>query len=273
MRDLTPVEVLRDFVLFVERFHAEHDYEQDFSVIADRLGINIMQGRAGERSYATSLPDGRFVIVLEPYQTQKRQRFTSWHELSHVLFEIAHEGELKAFIEDYAYGNGELARELEETICYLTAGVLLMPSPHLKAALELHGPSPLAVFELTRQTGSSVQAATRRLVQSLDLDTQTVLCTEHGAVIDSFNHGTKQGRYSVGRNFTIEADHLSLTGSYAVGKIESFTAPVPYKGGGRSHYSDAVSAYEASSKRILTFYFAKSKAPVLQNSLQPGLFS
>ena len=272
MRDLTPVEVLRDFVSFVERFHAEHDYEQDFSIIADRLGINVRQGRAGERSYATSLPDGRFVIFLEPGQTHKRQRFTSWHELCHVLFELAREGELKAFIQDYAYGNDGLARELEETICYLTAGVLLMPSPHLQTALELYGPSPLAVFELTRQTGSSVQAATRRLVQSLDLDAQAVLCTEHGVVIDSFNHGTKQGRYSVGRNFIIEADHPSLIGSHSVGEVECFTAPVPYKGGGRSHHSDAIAAWEPNGKRILTFYFAKGKAPGAHNAQQRRLF-
>lgn len=249
-RDLTILEIRDTFLKYVEVFHAEHGYESDFRKLAQDLKIDI---RDSSQNQAFVLGEQR-VILIDPETAPCRFYFTGWHELSHHLFRLAHDGDLEAYLMECTYGKTELRYALEEEFCFKAAALLLMPTHILDDVIQESGYSPLTVFNLANRTGASAQAAMRRVIQRYSMDVHAVLINSTGYVLDSVSHGIKREKYLVGCNFQIESTHPLITASYIPEEEVRFKAYVPFKGGNRTWMSKVLTATNSQTSRILAFF-------------------
>jgi Zn-dependent peptidase ImmA (M78 family) len=192
-RDLLPPEIEEQFLEFVDKFHAEHGYERNFRILAQKLNISVANGQKDEYFTANDKP----YIVIDISNPINRQRFSGLHELSHYLFENAKDGELRAFLRSFPIMDSEISREIEEKLCNQAAAQMLIPSPIFKEVKSKHGYSPQSVFELSSKTEASLLASLRRLIFSYSIDVQAIIVDRNCKVIDSVAHGYKRGHWSV----------------------------------------------------------------------------
>lgn len=260
----TPIEVRDAFLQYVEEFHKEHGYSRDFATLAKKLGIRVEKAPINKAFIA---PTGEPHILLDINTAPSRLLFTALHEIAHHLFWCAHEGTLKAYLNDYHYKQPEVVRSYEEEFCYKAAAILLMPTHVMQECVRKHTFSPLAVFTLARETGASHQAATRRIIYAHSHPTHAVLVSPDRRVIDSISHGANREKYSLGKDFVLETDHPLICGRFAPSQHAWFDAPVPFKGGRRSWQSKVLAALEPDSKRILGFFM--DSFPLNSSHMQP----
>ncbi|HEY9877915.1 MAG TPA: ImmA/IrrE family metallo-endopeptidase [Leptolyngbyaceae cyanobacterium] len=248
-RDLTFLEIEKAFLDFVEDFHAQRDYRQDFIGIAQKHGIKIC---VSKQNQAFNIGEER-VILINPNTGYRRFAFTGWHELSHHLFKEAQNGDLEAFLFECVNGDLEQQRQLEEDLCFKAAALLLMPSHILHEVIAQEGYSPLAVFELAERTGASIEAAMRRVVWSRSTDNHAVLMQDDGYVLSSAGSG-RRANFCVGYQFFIKEDHPLRARPFSPLKEERFEAPVPFKRSSQVWKSKVVAAANSDCSRILAFF-------------------
>jgi Zn-dependent peptidase ImmA (M78 family) len=251
-RDLSILEIEDTFLRFVESFHAENEYESNFISLAKDLKIHIKPSKTGLNEAFTL--DGQRVILMDFSVSPQRQRFTGWHELSHHLFDIAEEGNLKAFLRDCTYGQPDFCIALEERFCFKAAALLLMPTHILKGVQDRYGYSPLSVIELSNLTGASVQSSLRRVIWTYGIDVHAVLIDSNGYVLDSLAHGAKRGRFNVGFDFQIKSDHPLTQGGFEIDREKYFEAVVPFKRSTKPWKSRVIAAQIFQNERILAFF-------------------
>jgi len=148
-------EIVSIYLTHVRRTHAAYGYERDFHALARHLRIIV---HPGPWNSAVSGPPPRITIAYEEYGS--RRRFTSYHELAHILMQQIG---IEDALVDY-HGTYEEAEWDVEALCNLGASLLLMPDPMVEEALRLYGATPRALQHLREQAHASYSAALRRLV-------------------------------------------------------------------------------------------------------------
>ncbi len=259
-------QIRKAFLQFVETFHQEHGFNLDFTYLAQVLEIEV---RPATINKAFNTPNGEAVILLDVTSPPARVAFTGLHEISHHLFWRAHDGELKANLDDLFYKKPDVSRNYEEGFCYEAAALLLMPTHLVKEQLVKLGYSPLAVFSLSLVTGASHNAAMRRIIHMHDIPVHAVLLNSMGYVIDSFAYGKGREQYNVGKDFQVESEHPLLCGTYISGKNEEFKAAIPFKGNRRNWKSHVIAAQDVNTQRVLGFFL---KEPPISSSSAIPLF-
>jgi Zn-dependent peptidase ImmA (M78 family) len=253
------------FLEYVEQIHEQHGFETDYRILARKLGISVDFGSTNQ---AVSPLSGR-LILIDPSGAPNRERFTGLHEISHLLFEEAEDGYLRARLKDIFYHQKNFAKLYEESLCDAAAALLLMPRHRLKMVLEKHSYSPLAALELVNSCSASLQAAMRRIIWSHDVAAFAFLLSSAGYVIDSFSHGHPKG-YTPGIGFNLEHSHPLRVINFASDRIDVFEAAIPFKNGNRN-WKMQVQACCDSQKRVVAF-FNRTQIPQTNDGLQESLF-
>lgn len=263
--DLRLNQIRDAFLQEVEQWHAEHEFVNDYTALAGRLGVTVVSGHSNQ---AITAREGRFIVVDERAAVN-RARFSGLHEVAHHLFEEAAEGELRAQLRDILYDAPGAAQQYEEELCDAAAALLLMPTHALQKSVTAHSHSPLAVLFLKEHCGASVQAAARRVIWHHDVPSFCVLLRMDGMVVDSVGHGHARA-YTVGRNFVVEPEHPLRAATFLPGKLEEFDAAVPFRSGTRG-WSMRVRACHDGNGRILAF-FNEARHITRTDHRQPSLF-
>ena len=247
-------QVQFEFLIHVRAFHQRHGYSLDWLSLAKGLGVKVGNGPSNQH---TTL-NGLSLISFDPAAPLNRQLFTGLHEVCHELFSSADEC-FPALLED-RYG-ADVARTMEEELCYEAASVLLVPDHVLAEAVSRHGYDPQTVFALSAR-GGSLAACLLRVLRSQDLDAWGLILRRDG-VIESCCTTT---RFSFRKDYCIEASH-EVHGAW-FGQIEG-TAPLPYASGNRT-VKRVMRA--ASNNRRVVALFAPSFPPKV-DAAQPFLFA
>ena len=252
-RDPLPPEIEEKFLDFVDKFHAEHGYEQNFRVLAQKLNISVTNGQKDE--YFTTA-DEKPYIVIDSSNPINRQNFSGLHELSHYLFEKASDGELRASLRNFPKMDSELSRELEEKLCNQAAAQMLVPKPIFEEVRAKHGYSPQCVFELTKKTKASLQVSLRRLIFAYTRDVQAIIIARNCKVIDSVAHGIKRGKRNIGNDFFLSSTHpLSIMiRNQSTEDVELFQANVPFKHSSTQWESKVMASFNNSFNKTIAFF-------------------
>lgn len=251
-RDPLPPEIEEQFLEFVDKFHAEHNYERNFRVLAQKLNISVANGQKDEYFTANEKP----YIVIDISNPKNRQRFSGLHELSHYLFENAKDGELRAFLRSFPKIDSELSREIEEKLCNQAAAQMLVPKPIFEEVKSKHGYSPQSVFELARKTEASLSASLRRLIFADSRDVQATIVDHNCKVIDSIAHGSRRGKHNIGNDFFLPSTHpLSIMVKDSSNKnVERFEANVPFKRSSTQWNSKVIASFNNSFNKTIAFF-------------------
>ena len=251
-RDLLPPEIEEQFLDYVNEFHAKHEYEQDFRVLARKLNITVTNGQKDEY-FTTS--DEKPYIVIDIHNTINRQRFSGLHELSHYLFEKAKDGDLRSFLRIFPKMDSELSREIEEKLCNQAAAQMIVPKPIFEEVKAKHGYSPQSVFELTKMTKASLQVSLRRLIFAYSRDVQAIIIDRNCKVIDSVAHGGRRGKHNIGNDFDLPSTHpLSIMIKNSSNRnVERFEANVPFKRSSTQWNSKVMASFNNSFKKTIAF--------------------
>jgi len=252
-RDPQPPEIKEKFLAFVNRFHAEHSYERDFRVLAHKLDITVKNGDKDE--YFTTA-DEKPYIIIDISNPRNRQKFSGLHELSHHLFEIAEEGELRAFLRSFHNRDSEISREIEEDLCNQAAAQMLISKPIFDAVRDQYGYTPQSIFEIAKRTDASLQASLRRLVFAYSIDVQAVIVDRNCKVIDSLAHGQHRGKYKIGYDFILPNDHplSNMIKNNSKEVEELFEAHVPFKSKQSKWTSKVMVASNYSLGKTIAFF-------------------
>jgi Zn-dependent peptidase ImmA (M78 family) len=258
-RDLLPPEIEEQFLDFVDKFHAQHGYERNFRVLAQKLNITVTNGQKDE--YFTTA-DEKPHIVIDISNPRNRQRFSGLHELSHYLFENAKDGELRAFLRSFPKMDSELSRQLEEKLCNQAAAQMLVPTPIFAEVKSKHGYSPQSVFELAKKTEASLQVSMKRLIFAYSIDVHTVIVDRNCKVIDSLAHGCKREKYNIGNDFILPSTHpLSIMIKNKSNQIiedpELFEANVPFRHRSTKWKSNVIASFNLYSNKTIAFFLDK----------------
>jgi Zn-dependent peptidase ImmA (M78 family) len=251
-RDPLPSEIEERFLDFVDKFHAEHGYERNFRVLAQKLNISVANGQKDEYFTANEKP----YIVIDISNPINRQRFSGLHELSHYLFENVNDGELRAFLRSFPIMDSEISREIEEKLCNQAAAQMLIPKPIFDKVRDKHGYSPQSVFELASFTKASLSASLRRLLFAYSIDVQAIIIDCNCKVIDSVVHGSRRGRHNIGNDFVLPSTHpLSIMIKDRSDKnIERFEANVPFKHSSTQWKSKVTASFSNSFNKTIAFF-------------------
>lgn len=250
-RDPLPPEIEEQFLEFVDKFHAEHGYERNFCVLAQKLNIPVTNGQQDEYFTANEKP----YIVIDRLNPIKRQMFSGFHELSHHLFEIAKDGDLRAFLRSFKM-DSEMPRKIEERFCDKAAAQMLIPTPIFEEVKSKHGYSPQSVFELASKTEASLSVSLRRLIFAYSRDVQAIIIDRNCKVIDSVAHGIKRGKHNIGNDFILPNTHpLSIMVKDRSNKnIEQFEANVPFKHSSTQWKSKVIASFSNSFNKTIAFF-------------------
>lgn len=250
-RDLLPPEIEEQFLEFVDKFHADHNYERNFRVLAQKLNIPVTNGQQDE--YFTA--NEKAYIVIDRLNPIKRQMFSGFHELSHHLFEIAKDGDLRAFLRSFKM-DSEMPRKIEERFCDKAAAQMLIPTPIFEEVKSKHGYSPQSVFELARKTEASLSASLRRLIFADSRDVQATIVDHNCKVIDSIAHGSRRGKHNIGNDFVLPSTHpLSIMIKDSSNRnVERFEANVPFKHSSTQWNSKAMTSFNNSFNKTIAFF-------------------
>ena len=250
-RDPLPPEIEERFLEFVDKFHAEHGYERNFRVLAQKLNISVANGQKDEYFTADEKP----YIVIDISNPINRQRFSGLHELSHYLFEIAKDGDLRAFLRSFKM-DSEMPRKIEERFCDKAAAQMLIPTPIFEEVKSKHGYSPQSVFELASKTEASLSVSLRRLIFAYSRDVQAIIIDRNCKVIDSVAHGIKRGKHNIGNDFILPNTHpLSIMVKDRSNKnIEQFEANVPFKHSSTQWKSKVIASFSNSFNKTIAFF-------------------
>ena len=110
---------------------------------------------------------GQFTIYLNRGQVKSRHRFSTAHEIAHLLVEplIDHRSVHRR---RYAPTQDDEGRRLE-VLCNDMASAILMPRKRVEALLDRTGRTAACIPEMTRDFDVSFQAAARRFIQVVSL--------------------------------------------------------------------------------------------------------
>lgn len=169
MRDATATALA-----YARHQHALTGYEPDPERLCARWGIRVIPGRD---NYATHGPPS--IISQTPDHYAPRQRFTIFHEMSHVLIQRA--GLEEAVKAEVGEEDGEAHLEL---VVNHMAGLLLMPDPLVQDAVQRYGLTPEAVLEIQSAARASFAAASRRFVGANEDALTTVFLSGAAYVLD-----------------------------------------------------------------------------------------
>jgi Zn-dependent peptidase ImmA (M78 family) len=253
-RDPSPPEIEEQFLEFVDKFHAEHGYQRNFRILAQKLNITVTNGQKDEYFTADEKP----YIIIDSLNPIKRQMFSGLHEVSHHLFEIAKDGDLRAFLMSFKM-NSEMPRKIEERFCDKAAAQMLIPNPIFEEVKSKYGYSPQSVFELARKTEASLSASLRRLIFAYSRDVQATIVDHNCKVIDSVAHGSKRGNCNLGNDFVLHSTHpLSIMVKNRSNKIiedtELFEATVPFKHSSTNWKSKVIATFNNSFNKTIAFF-------------------
>jgi IrrE N-terminal-like domain len=249
-RDPTLVEIEAAFLKYVEDLHSYYDYESDFRILAGYLGIDVFDDQF---SLAVEKPGGGQAMFIEASTSTSRQFFSGWHELSHCLFAKADSGNLKAYFREHFWQRPDDYRSAEEHLCNKAAGLFIIPTPVLHTILSCHNYGPLSVHKLAERTNASLSTALRRVIFAHDIDVHAIICDPSGKVSDSIAHGSQRGRYNIGCNYEIEADHPVRAIRYKPLEPSYFCAPVPFRWSRNSWNSEVIAVVDTSSRLVAFF--------------------
>jgi Zn-dependent peptidase ImmA (M78 family) len=247
------IEIEKEFLSYVDEQHHSYSYNSDFHAVAKSLGLTLKKTNLETDGQILALGDQKVALISEN-QPPSRFKFTAWHEISHHLFDLAKDGDLKALVRDQL-PDPERARDFEEQLCDKSAAILLMPAPTYSEIYEKHGYSPLCIFELAERTGASLQAAMRRLVYANKIEVNCILFRSDGYVIDSVDLYISRGRgYSSGHGYCLSPNHPLITAIYEPLKQERFTAPVPFKISSTHWEKKVLAAANCNGERVIAFF-------------------
>lgn len=247
------IEIEKEFLSYVDEQHRSYSYNSDFHAVAKSLGLTLKETNLETDGQILALGDQKVALISEN-QPPSRFKFTAWHEISHHLFDLAKDGDLKALARDQL-PDPEHARDFEEQLCDKSAAILLMPAPTYGEIYEKHGYSPLCIFELAERTGASLQAAMRRLVYANKIEVNCILFRSDGYVIDSVDLYISRGRgYSSGYGYCLPPNHPLITAIYEPLKQERFTAPVPFKNSVVKWEKKVLAAANCNGERVIAFF-------------------
>lgn len=167
-------EATATVLAYVRHQHALAGYETDPERLCALWGIRIIPGRD---NYATNGPPS--IISRTPDRYAPRQRFTTCHEIAHILIQRAKlEDAVKAEVD------GEDAEDHLELVANHIAAMLLMPDPLVMAAIRRYGLTPEAVLEIQTAARASFAAASRRFVSANEATPTTVFLSGGVYVLD-----------------------------------------------------------------------------------------
>lgn len=173
---------------FGAKLHAQYDHPGTPVKFAQATGIRLL---AGEEESANAGPPA--IITYDERRGLHRQRFSLWHEIAHVL--MGWHGIDADF--DLWHGEQE-AGLLREQTANLLAGLLMVPRPAMREALELYGHTPGAILHLQDRTGMSEGVCIRRFALD-DLEASraaAVFIGSHVADVAAHNYRLPFWRYS-----------------------------------------------------------------------------
>lgn len=175
-------DLLHDFLAYLQSEHQKTNYTTDYRVLAAHLGAEIYDH---EFDAAILSVDWLPAITINPHDSAERRRFTGMHENAHIMLEDS--GVEEALMELHA-GEREEAEPYIEKFCNVGASHLLMPHPYVATALSYWDYTPMAILELSRLTGASLQAALRRIVHLEENSCVAGFITSGHAILDVSRH-------------------------------------------------------------------------------------
>jgi hypothetical protein len=111
-----------------------------------------------------AVTQGGYVIELNKYHTNERQRFTCAHELGHTFFlelETSHPQPRMRVVDT----NVEWRSNEEERLCNLMAAEMLLPERPFKKMIKEFGVCAANVLSLAELFSASIRATARRVVE------------------------------------------------------------------------------------------------------------
>ncbi|AFZ67024.1 ImmA/IrrE family metallo-endopeptidase [Deinococcus peraridilitoris] len=169
------------YVAYVEKLHALHDYELNFRLLSESLGVRIKPGL--ENSF---VPGPTPTIVLEPHLYGWSHSRVGLHELGHLFIRWSGiEAQLLSECSDKNY-----ALQAMENLAHLTVAVLQIPTPLLEEALQRHGDSPAAILYMAKRSGASLGSALRRWVFQDAREPRFAFSTAGSYILDTAAFGT-----------------------------------------------------------------------------------
>lgn len=165
---------------FGAELHAHHDYPATPVKFAQATGIRLI---AGTEESANAGPPA--IITYNAARGSHRRRFSLWHEMAHVLMGWhGIDADFDVWPDEM---EGQVAREQAAN---LLAGLLMVPRPAMREALDLYGPSPAAILHLQDRTGMSEGVCLRRFTLD-DLEASraaAVFLGSHVADVSAHNY-------------------------------------------------------------------------------------
>lgn len=209
-------QIRREFLDYVNEFHAEHEYTLDWRGLCYALGITVQASEINQYIMLNGKPH----IYFKADDSLNRQLFSCLHELSHFLFE--ERGFRDELGEKYP---PDISRNFEEKLVDEAAATLLIPGHVLEEAVKKYGYYPETVFYLSERAGS-LAACLMRFVLAHDIEAWGLIMQNSRLV--EFSCTSTQ--YHLRHGHCIEPEHKVHD---AWNGLLERRAPLPYRSGNR----------------------------------------
>ncbi|WP_298831329.1 ImmA/IrrE family metallo-endopeptidase [uncultured Piscinibacter sp.] len=140
------------------------DVKNDLSVYVQAANAKLVKEELGEgeSGYTVTKPNGRHVITINSLEPVPRQRYTTCHEVAHIVLGLPSSHDV---VPSWAYAK----RDINEVHCDTFAAELLMPYVQWREAVPKDEPSVEVIEYLAAEFQASFPAAASRYATLADI--------------------------------------------------------------------------------------------------------
>lgn len=140
------------------------DVKNDLSVYVQAANAKLVKEELGEgeSGYTVTKPNGRHVITVNSLEPEPRQRYTTCHEVAHIVLGLPSSHDV---VPSWAFAK----RDINEVHCDTFAAELLMPYVQWRQAVPKGEPSVEVVEYLAAEFKASFPAAASRYATLADI--------------------------------------------------------------------------------------------------------
>ena len=241
----------------------------DVHALAARRGVvAISKGPLECDGVISSTASGALSIEVNERHPKVRQRFTIAHEIGHTFFFDLDRADRHEIGSCDADADGSMRSSAEEQLCNFAAAEILMPHRQFAAIARAKGPSANGLRDLARTFDVSLQAAARRLAETLSLNI-TVALWEHDASTSTYNTSwllrVPSGRRSAKRGLRIKKNE---PGFDTLHRKDQYRGRVWVSLGTQldNYFVDAAAFQQRGSRFVLTVFVLEKNPSLLFNS-------
>lgn len=249
--NLKAFQIESTFLSWLDGWHANHDYELDYTQLFSTLQIQPRRAR-------TSFYDAEYQRVhLQEDQHFNRLRHEALHELAHLLFNEAEGGMFRAAL-CRQVTNPNFQNEIEESIVRKAGIRLALPRHHATNCIAETDSIAAASVKLARTCHTSFGLATRYVVQMHDRNIRGMIIDSTGKAVDGFGFGSSWAQKYAPKPGHLIAEHHELRNLDTYDATVRMRCAIPFKISTRREMSDA-EAYHDSRRRQTIVLFYKFK--------------